>query len=159
MNMKENSMKRRKYKGMKMIPIKGLGIRNNTKTYINGSAVRKEVSPWFQWASFGTTGMTVVVCKFFLMWGQRGCISSKILSRPHQRFSYHGGANDSCNKQSSYYLSGGWTICPVYVTFFTKKIGLRNAYYTCKMKRRQLWIKIKQKEKNMSGWEWPPLKG
>jgi hypothetical protein len=39
--MKDENMKRKKYTGMKMAPIKGLGIRNNTKTYINGSGVRK----------------------------------------------------------------------------------------------------------------------
>jgi len=34
----ENTNKK-KYDGMKAIPIKGIGIRNNTKTHINGGRV------------------------------------------------------------------------------------------------------------------------
>jgi len=45
MRKKENLKK--KYEGMKAVPIKGIGIRNNTKTHINGSISRKEARKAF----------------------------------------------------------------------------------------------------------------
>ena len=34
-------VKKKKYEGMAMVAIKGIGIRNNTKTYINGGKPKR----------------------------------------------------------------------------------------------------------------------
>jgi hypothetical protein len=40
--MAKKKLKRKKYEGMEMTAIKGIGIRNNTKTYINGSSATRK---------------------------------------------------------------------------------------------------------------------